>query len=69
MLKEVILIDIRIGRMIITKPGGNASKNSKTYRVNIPTAWAKEMAITEKERLIKISFDGKKIVVEKFKEE
>lgn len=62
-------MEIRIGRMIITKPGGNASKNAKTYKVNIPTAWAKEMEIAEEERTIKISFDGKKIVIEKFKEE
>lgn len=61
-------MEIRIGKMTITKPGGNSSKNAKTYRANIPTSWAKHLKITDEDRIIKMSFDGNKIIIEKFKE-
>lgn len=59
----------RIVKMTITKPGGNASKNAKAYRVTIPPLWAKHIGITEDNRTISISLlDENKIMIEKIKE-
>ena len=55
----------RIGNVIIQAPGGTASKNSSTYKVSLPSAWIKEMGITESDRQIELSFDGTSITISK----
>ena len=55
----------RICNMIISKPGGTAGKGSKSYRMAIPSIWAKEMGITENDRKVIIRFEDKKIIIEK----
>lgn len=56
-------------KITIGKPGGNASKGAKNYRLSLPTNWMNEMEITPDDRNVKISFDGKKITVEKIEDE
>lgn len=53
----------RIGNIIINSAGGTAGSGSKTYKVSLPTAWINELGISEVDRQVKLSFDGKKIVI------
>lgn len=55
----------RIGNVIIQAPGGTASKNSCTYKVSLPSAWIKEMGITDSDRQIELTFDGTAITISK----
>lgn len=52
-------------KMIISNPGGNSSKNSKKYRLSIPSSWAKDMGVTSEDREVQISYIDKKIIIEK----
>lgn len=55
----------RTANIIINQSGGTASKNGMTYRLTIPTTWAKEMGIDKKNRSVKLAFDNGKITIEK----
>lgn len=54
-------------KVSIGKSGGNASKNSKTYRFTIPNKWAISMGVTEENREIVASYDEEKkqIIIKK----
>ncbi len=52
-------------RISIAKPGGNASKASRSYRMSLPTNWVMAMGLSEEERNITISFDGECITIRK----
>ena len=52
-------------RVVIGKAGGNAGSNSLNYKVSIPSTWANELNISPESRDLIMSFDGKKIVIEK----
>ena len=54
--------------MIISKPGGTAGKGSKSYRMSIPSIWAKEMGVTDTDRKVKIKFEDNRIIIEKMEE-
>ena len=47
--------------MVVNKSGSG----SNTFRVTLPSAWIREMGLSETERELKISFDGEKITIEK----
>lgn len=49
----------------ITNAGGTAGKNSKRYRITIPSSWAKEMGVSEESREVVISFDGIEMTIRK----
>lgn len=51
--------------IIITKPGGTASANAKSYRLSLPTRWVEEMGVTPEDRRVIISFDGDEIKIKK----
>lgn len=55
----------RICNIQIGKPGGNASKGAKNYRLSIPSVWARQMGITPEDKTVSIFFDGKRIIIEK----
>lgn len=55
----------RIYKMTIAHPGGTASKGSETFRLSIPTSWAREMGISKESREVRLSFENGKIIVEK----
>lgn len=59
----------RNARAIVSKPGGSAGKNSLTYKVTIPNSWAAALDITKEDRDLIMTFDGKKIVIERKKKE
>lgn len=60
-------MDKRILKILFNKTGGNASKNSYSYKISVPAAWVKEMEITSEDREITATFDGEKIIIEKLK--
>ena len=59
----------RKARMLMGNPGGNAGKGASYYRVGIPPVWAQMMGVSSEDRDLIISFDGKRVIVEKAKPE
>jgi len=55
----------RKANIIIGSAGGTASKQSKTYKISLPTEWVRELGITDTSRQVQLSFDGEKIIIEK----
>ena len=62
-------MESRKAKILVSKSGGSASKNGYTYRATLPTSWIKEMGISQEERGLKLTFDGKRIIVEKGEQE
>lgn len=58
-------METRNTKMTITSPGGTSSKNAEKFRLNIPTAWARDMGITKKEKDVKLSYQNRRIIIEK----
>lgn len=59
--------DTRVLKLIVRRPGGNASKGAFGYHINIPTAWVTAIGCGPGERDCKLTFDGEKIIIEKSK--
>ena len=55
----------RICNIQIGKPGGNASKGARNYRISIPSLWAQKIGMTPEDKTVSISFDGQRIIIEK----
>lgn len=51
----------RIAKIIVGKSGGTAGKDSKTYKVSLPTKWVSELNLTDKQ--IELCYDGEKIII------
>ena len=51
----------RIAKLIVGKAGGTAGKDSKTYKVSLPSKWVAELGLTESK--MEISFDGERIII------
>ncbi|PRR85504.1 hypothetical protein [Clostridium luticellarii] len=47
------------------KSGGTAGSGGMTARVIFPIKWIREMDITPDDRKLKVTFDGKRIILEK----
>lgn len=58
----------RTMRVIVGKVGGNAGANSLNYKVSIPSAWANALDLSTESRDLKMTFDGKKITIQRPKE-
>ena len=58
-------METRKCKISVGKPGGNASKNAKNYRLSLPSKWVQEMGVSPEERELRISFDGKRITIVK----
>ena len=48
----------RIANIMINKSGGNSGRNSKNYRVSLPSLWIKQLGISEDNRQVTLQFDG-----------
>ena len=57
--------ETRILRCLINKAGGNSGAGSKTYRTTLPSAWIKEIGVSEEDRDLELTFDGEKIIIKK----
>lgn len=51
----------RIAKLIVGKAGGTAGKDSKTYKVSLPSKWVTELALDKSK--MELSFDGDKIII------
>lgn len=58
-------MEVREAKVIFNKSGGTSGQGGFTTRVTIPISWIKQLEISPEEREITISFDGKKIIIEK----
>ena len=59
------MTDTRNAKINFNKSGGNASKNSYTSRLTIPTSWIKAMGITQDDRNVVLKFENGVITVKK----
>lgn len=57
----VIVMERRIVKLIVGKAGGTAGKDSKTYKVSLPSKWVAELGLTDTK--MEISFDGERIMI------
>ncbi len=57
----VIVMERRIAKLIVGKAGGTAGKDSKTYKLSLPSKWVAELGLTESK--MEISFDGERIII------
>ena len=57
----VIVRERRIANLIVGKAGGTAGKDSKTYKVSLPSKWVAELGLTDTK--MEISFDGERIII------
>ena len=51
----------RIAKLIVGKAGGTAGKDSKTYKISLPSKWVAELGLIESK--MEISFDGERIMI------
>ena len=51
----------RIAKLIVGKAGGTAGKDSKTYKVSLPSKWVAELGLADSK--MEIEFDGEKIII------
>ncbi len=54
-------METRNAKLIIGKAGGTAGKDSKTYKISIPSKWVNEIGLEH--RNIELCFDGKSIIL------
>ena len=57
----VIVMERRIAKLIVGKAGGTAGKDSKTYKLSLPSKWVAELGLADSK--IEIAFDGERIIV------
>lgn len=60
-------METRKRNIVISKSGGSARGKSLNYRISLPTPWVQQIGVTEEDKEVQISFDGKKIIIEKIK--
>ena len=58
-------METRKCKISVGKPGGDASKNAKNYRLSLPSKWVQEMGVSPEERELRISFDSKRTTIVK----
>ncbi|MBQ4569610.1 MAG: hypothetical protein IJA62_06125 [Ruminococcus sp.] len=51
----------RIAKLIVGKAGGTAGKDSKTYKVSLPSKWVAELGLEDSK--MELAFDGERIIV------
>ena len=51
----------RIAKLIVGKAGGTAGKDSKTYKVTVPSKWVAELGLADSK--MEIAFDGESIII------
>lgn len=59
------MAETREMKVMFNKSGGTASKGSYSPKISLPKSWLDEMEITLEERDVKVTFEDKKIIIEK----
>ena len=57
----VIVMERRIAKLIVGKAGGTAGKDSKTYKVSLPSKWVAELGLADSK--MEMTFDGERIII------
>lgn len=52
-------------KVMFNKSGGTASKGAYSPKISLPKKWVDEMDITLEERDVKVTFEEKRIIIEK----
>lgn len=58
-------VDSRELKVIISKAGGNASKNAISNKISLPNTWMKSMNITKDNRDVIAIFNNNEIIIKK----
>ncbi|MBC5998298.1 hypothetical protein EAI30_15155 [Romboutsia ilealis] len=58
-------METRTRKLNINKVGGNASAGAKRASIGLPMPWLEQMDLNEDYRDVNLSFDGKRIIIEK----
>lgn len=58
-------MEFRKMNLIANKAGGSAGKGSYNYKVSLPSAWIREMGLSENERGLILKFEEDAIVIKK----
>ena len=53
----------RAAKVNISAAGGTAGKNSKTYKVSLPSAWMAALGVSANDRDVELSLDGDRIIL------
>lgn len=61
------MLESRKAKLIVNKSGGKRG-GSSIFRATLPTNWVRRMGLSEKNRDLKLEFDGNKIVIKNNKE-
>lgn len=56
-------MEMRSGKVSVSRAGGTAGKESKTYKLSLPSAWVNAMGLSEHGGRVILSFDGEAIHV------
>lgn len=56
-------MDIRKRKIICNKTGGNASDNSKTYKISLPTSWVSKLGVSDGKKEVMLYFSGDEIII------
>ena len=51
--------------VIFNKAGGNASKNSYTYKINLPADMVRELGVTEEDRSVTLTCENGILTIKK----
>ena len=51
----------RIAKLIVGKSGGTSGKDSKTYKVSVPSKWVAELGLADSK--MEMTFDGERIII------
>lgn len=62
---DYIYLEKRTAKVQVRNPGGNASKNAKSYSMTLPASWMQQMGITEEDREVTLTFDSERIIIER----
>ena len=57
----VTVMERRMAKLIVGKAGGTAGKDSKTYKVSLPSKWVAELGLTDSK--MEMVFDGERIII------
>ena len=58
-----MLHEERTANILINKAGENAGPDANGYRVALPSAWMKDLGISEGSRTVTLQFDGESITI------
>ena len=58
-----VLHEERTANILINKAGENAGPDANGYRVALPSAWMKDLGISEGSRTVTLQFDGESITI------